>query len=148
MALSATPTLCHNLHPMKSESVILFDGICNLCNSSVLFVIGHDKEAKFKFASLQSDTGKNLLKAYHLSDTNLTSVVLIKNGKAYTKSTAALLVAKDLSGMAKLLYGFIIIPAFVRDMVYQTIARNRYRWFGQKDHCMMPTPDIQSRFLN
>jgi predicted DCC family thiol-disulfide oxidoreductase YuxK len=132
---------------MKSESVILFDGICNLCNSSVQFVIRHDKEAKFKFASLQSDAGKSYLKAYRLSDTNLTSVVLIKNGKAYTKSTAALLVAKEISGMAKLLYGFIIIPAFLRDIVYLTISRNRYRWFGEKDHCMVPTPDVQSRFL-
>lgn len=133
---------------MNNSPVILFDGVCNLCNGSVQFVIKHDKDGLFKFAALQTEAGQNLLKKYFLSSTDLNSLVLIENGKAYTQSTAALRVAKKLNGAVKILSGFMIVPAFIRDAVYNTIARNRYRWFGKKDSCMIPTPELNSRFLN
>lgn len=133
---------------MKEGPVILFDGVCNLCNGSVQYVIRHDRHAIFKFASLQSDSGQQLLHKYHLPQSNFNSFVLIQDDKAYTRSTAALKVAAKLSGIVKLLYGFIIVPAFIRDAVYNFIARNRYKWFGKKDTCMIPTPALKSRFLN
>lgn len=128
--------------------VILFDGICNLCNNAVQFVLKHDKKKLFRFASLQSDFGKSILIKYGLPTDNFNSFVLILNGKAYTKSTAALSVAKMLSGPIKVLYGFIIVPAFIRNGVYNVIARNRYKWFGKKESCMLPSPDVAARFLN
>ncbi len=133
---------------MKEGPVILFDGVCNLCNGSVQYVIRHDRDALFKFASLQSDSGQQLLHKYQLPLNNFNSFVLIEEEKIYTRSTAALRVARKLSGMVKLLYGFIIVPAFIRDTVYDLIARNRYKWFGKKDTCMIPTPALKSRFLN
>ena len=132
---------------MSTHPIILFDGICNLCNSSVQYVIKHDPGALFKFASLQSEQGQNLLKQFNLAANDLNSFVLIQDNKAYTRSTAALKVAKQLNGAIKLLYGFIIVPAFIRDAVYKLIARNRYKWFGRKDQCMVPTPEVKSKFL-
>jgi predicted DCC family thiol-disulfide oxidoreductase YuxK len=132
---------------MKQHPVILFDGVCNLCNESVQFIIKHDEEALFKFASLQSVAGQELLQQYQLPTSDLNSFVLIDNGKAFTKSTGALLVVKKLNGTVKLLYGLKIVPAFIRDLLYQFIARNRYKWFGKKQSCMLPTSALQSRFL-
>ncbi len=132
---------------MNQPSVILFDGVCNLCNASVQFVIKHDKAARFTFASLQSESGQKLLQQYYLKQTDFNSFVLIENDQAYTKSTAALMVAKRLNGLYKLFYGFIIVPPFIRDAVYNLIAKNRYKWFGKKDSCMIPTPALQSKFL-
>jgi len=114
----------------------------------VQVVIKHDPRAVFTFSSLQGETGQNLLKQYHLPQTELNSFVLIKNNQAYTRSTAALYVARELSGMIKLLYGFIIVPAFIRNAVYDLIALNRYKWFGKKDDCMVPTEALKKRFLN
>jgi predicted DCC family thiol-disulfide oxidoreductase YuxK len=102
----------------------------------------------FKFASLQGEKGQALLKQYQLASNDLNSFVLIQDNMAYTRSTAALKVAKQLKGSIKLLYGFIIVPAFIRDIVYNMIAKNRYRWFGKKNECMVPTPSLQERFLN
>ena len=133
---------------MEKHSIILFDGVCNLCNSSVQFVIKHDKQKQFVFASLQSDAGQQLLKQHQLPQQSFNSFILIQNNKAFIKSTAALMVAKQLSGLTKLLYGFIIVPAFIRNAVYNFIAKNRYKWFGKKDSCMIPTPDLKARFLN
>jgi predicted DCC family thiol-disulfide oxidoreductase YuxK len=132
---------------MNSHPIILFDGICNLCNGAVQYVIKHDAEAVFQFASLQSEAGQNLLQQYNLPKNNFNSFVLIEEDKVYTKSTAALKVAKQLNGGIKLLYGFIIVPAFIRNCVYNIIASNRYKWFGKKNECMIPTPSLQSRFL-
>lgn len=132
---------------MHDHPIILFDGVCNLCNRSVQYVIRHDAEKKFHFASLQSDAGQQLLKQYHLPADNFNSFVLIQDAKAYTRSTAALRVAKQLKGITKLLYGFIIVPRFLRDAIYNLIANNRYKWFGERESCMLPTPDLQSRFL-
>ena len=133
---------------MNDKPVILFDGVCNLCNGSVQYVIRHDRNGLFRFASLQSDAGQHLLQQYNLPSTDFTSFVLVQDGKAYTKSTAALKVARKLSGPVRLLYGFIIVPPFIRDAVYNFIAKNRYKWFGKKDSCMIPTPGLKNRFLN
>lgn len=133
---------------MAQHPVILFDGVCNLCNSSVQFVIKHDSNGIFKFASLQSDAGEALLKKYNLPLNNFNSFLLIEDGKVYSRSSAALRVAKKLNGIIKILYGFIIVPKFIRDAVYNLVATNRYKWFGKKEECMIPTPALQSRFLN
>lgn len=133
---------------MNNHPIILFDGICNLCNSSVQYVIKHDPTALFRFASLQGETGKQLLKQYGLPENELNSFVLILDNKAYTRSSAAIIVAKQLTGITKLLYGFIIVPPFIRNAVYGFIAKNRYKWFGKKDSCMIPTAELKSRFLN
>jgi predicted DCC family thiol-disulfide oxidoreductase YuxK len=133
---------------MNSSPTILFDGVCNLCNSSVQFVIKKDIDKIFQFASLQSDAGEKLLKQYNLSTSNFDSFILIQENKVYQKSGAALKVVKQLSGSIKLLYAFIVIPTFIRDAVYNFIAKNRYKWFGKKDECMIPTPELKARFLN
>ena len=132
---------------MKQQPIILFDGVCNLCNSAVQFTIKHDKKKQFMFAALQSDTGQQLLKQYQLQQENFSSFVLIKDGQVFLKSTAALMVAKQLNGLIKLLYGFIIVPAFIRNGVYNFIAKNRYKWFGKKENCMMHTQELTARFL-
>jgi predicted DCC family thiol-disulfide oxidoreductase YuxK len=133
---------------MNNSPVILFDGVCNLCNGAVQFVIKHDEKGQFRFASLQGEHGQQLLKQYNLSRVDLDSFVLIQGDVAYSKSTAALLVAKQLKGVVKSLYVFRIIPAFIRDGIYNFIARNRYRWFGRKESCMIPSVDLRARFLN
>lgn len=129
------------------ESVILFDGVCNLCNSSVQFIIRRDPKATFRFAALQSEAGQQLLKSFGLSTDSFHSIILIKNGKFLQRSNAALEIAKGLTGLWPLLYGFKLIPAFFRDPLYNLIANNRYRFFGKKDHCMIPTPELKSRFI-
>jgi predicted DCC family thiol-disulfide oxidoreductase YuxK len=133
---------------MNNDPVILFDGVCNLCNGSVQYVIRHDKQGYYKFASLQSQAGQQFLRQYNLPVKDFNSFVLIEEGKVYTRSTAALKVARKLSGMVQLLYGFIIVPPFIRDGLYNLISRNRCKWFGKKDSCMIPTPALKQRFLN
>jgi len=130
-----------------SHPVILFDGVCNLCNASVQYVIKHDKKKLFRFASLQSSFGESVLKQYDLPVNTFNSFILLSDNKIYTRSTAALLVAKKLSGLIKLLYGFIIIPKFIRDFVYDIIAKNRYKWFGKKEACWVPTPELKNLFF-
>ena len=130
------------------QPVVLFDGVCNLCNGAVQFVIKHDKKNRFRFASLQSHTGAHLLQQYHLPANELNSFILIDDGKAYTRSTAALKVAKKLTGIWPMLYTFMIIPRIFRDSIYDWVARNRYKWFGKKEECMIPTPELKARFLN
>lgn len=132
---------------MFDHPVILFDGVCKLCNASVKYVIKHDPEGLYRFASLQSSSGHIILQQYGIPVNEMQSFVLIQDNKAYTRSTAALLVAKRLTGPVKLLYGFIIVPTFLRNIVYDIIARYRYKWFGKKDSCMIPTAALQSRFL-
>ena len=133
---------------MNQAAIILFDGVCNLCNRSVQTVIKNDPKKKFCFAPLQSNKGKALLRAHGLNDAELSSFVLIQQHKVYTRSTAALMVAGQLSGIIKVLYAFIIVPAFIRDALYNVIAKNRYKWFGKKESCMIPTAELQSRFIN
>ena len=130
------------------DPVVLFDGVCNLCNSAVLFIIKHDKNNIFRLASLQSETGQKLLTKFNLPVNELNSFILVENNKVYNRSTGALRVAKKLNGILPLLYSFIIIPKIFRDSIYDWIARNRYKWFGKKEECMIPTPELKARFLN
>ena len=133
--------------------IILFDGVCNLCNASVQFIIERDPTAIFQFASLQSEAGqailaKNALNAALNNDASAEdSVILVENGQVYDRSTAALRIARRLSGAIKLLYVFIVVPKPIRDFVYKIIAKNRYRWFGKQDACWMPTKELKARFL-
>ncbi len=126
--------------------VILFDGVCNLCNASVQFIIKRDKEKVFQFASLQSRYGQQLLKDHNLPQDVLNSFILYKDGIVYTRSTAALMVSSVLKGW-KWTKALKIFPKFLRDFVYNVIAKNRYRWFGKKDECMIPSPEMKARFL-
>jgi predicted DCC family thiol-disulfide oxidoreductase YuxK len=130
----------------NTNPVILFDGVCNLCNSSVLFVIKHDPRKQFRFASIQGDYGQQVLKQFHLPPNSLNSFILLKDNQIYTHSTGALKVAKELSGAWPLLYAFIIVPPFIRNAVYQFIANNRYKWFGKKEQCMVPSPALKELF--
>ncbi|UMB54479.1 DUF393 domain-containing protein [Lutibacter sp. A64] len=131
----------------EKNSIILFDGVCNLCNASVNFIIKHDKKEHFKFASLQSDAAKELLLQYNSKKINMDSIILIENNNFYEKSTAALKISKKLNNGFSLLYLFIIIHPFIRDWVYNYIAKNRYKWFGKKENCMIPTPELKNRFI-
>jgi predicted DCC family thiol-disulfide oxidoreductase YuxK len=133
----------------KKYDVILFDGVCNFCNSSVNFVIDRDQRKKFKFAALQSDIGKKMLSNLDQgSFGNYDSVILIKNNRIYKKSGAALEICLDLQGFWKLLYVFKILPWFIRDLFYDLIAKNRYRWFGKTEACRLPDPELKDRFLS
>ncbi|REE81657.1 putative DCC family thiol-disulfide oxidoreductase YuxK [Lutibacter oceani] len=136
------------MNNIKNESIILFDGVCNLCNASVNFIIKHDKKAHFKFASLQSDAAKEILLQYNSKKIKLDSIILIEEEAIYEKSTAALKISRKLTGGFKLLYIFIIIPKFIRDWVYNYIAKNRYKWFGKKESCMIPSLEMKDRFLD
>jgi predicted DCC family thiol-disulfide oxidoreductase YuxK len=130
-----------------NNPVILFDGVCNLCNQSVQFVIRHDPRSNFRFAALQSDFGQSVLREHHLHDEELLSVVLLTGTRVYERSRAALEIARRLNGLWPLMYVFVIVPPFIRDLVYDWIARNRYRWFGRRDECMIPTPELRARFI-
>ena len=123
---------------ITKRSILLFDGVCNLCDSFVGFVIKHDRSMKIMFSSLQSGTGKSLLTEYGLPEGYLKSVVYIKENKYYTRSSAVLNILKDLAGGWSLFYGFIIVPVFIRDFLYIVIAGIRYRIFGKKVSCLIP----------
>jgi len=127
--------------------IILFDGVCNLCSGFVQFVVPRDPEGKFRFASLQSDIGTELLAEHDLPTDELESIVLIEGDESYVKSSAVIRIATLLGGIYALLWPFQFLPRFIRDRVYDFVANNRYKWFGQKDRCMMPTEDISGRFL-
>lgn len=129
------------------NGVILFDGVCNLCNSFVQFVIKRDTKNIFKFTSLQSVYSKELLNRFGKDVSILDSVVLYTDNRIYTESTAALKILKQLGGGLQLMYVFIIVPKFLRDSVYRFIARNRYKWFGKNESCMIPTPELKNRFI-
>ncbi len=131
----------------ETQRIILFDGVCNLCNGLVQFVIKRDKNAAFTFGSLQSQEGQRLLKENNLPTDDFDSFVYLRDRKVHRKSTGALYVLKDLGGAWKLAFGFIVIPAPVRDFLYGLIAKNRYSFFGRREVCMLPTPELQSRFL-
>jgi len=130
------------------ESVILFDGVCNLCNGAVNFIIDRDKTGKFKFASLQSIYGQEYLANNDFPHDDFESMVFQQGDHVYTRSAAVLKIAQNMSGLWPLLYGFIIIPKFLRDAVYNYIASNRYRFFGKRDHCRVPTPELKAKFLD
>jgi predicted DCC family thiol-disulfide oxidoreductase YuxK len=131
-----------NQHP-----VLLFDGHCNLCNGAVQWVLARDKAAVFRFTSLQSELGQELQQQYKLDPAELDSMVLIQNNKAYTKSSAALKTAEGLGGLYSAAGLFMLVPAFIRNGVYDFVARNRYRWFGRSEACWLPRPEWKERFL-
>ncbi len=133
---------------LENKSIILFDGVCNLCNNSVQFIIKNDKKHHFIFTSLQSDAAQEVLLHFKLKNSNFDSIILIQNNKVYQKSTAILHISRHLTGFWKLNYVFIIIPKFIRDFVYTFIAKNRYKWFGKRDTCMLPTQKLKTRFLD
>jgi len=127
--------------------ILLFDGFCNLCNSIVQFTIKRDPKGKFKFASLQSESGQAMLNKFGLPADDFDSFVFIQQEKYFLKSSAGLHVLKELGGVWKLFYVFIIFPGPLRDFIYNIIAKTRYSVFGKRDTCMVPTPDIEERFL-
>jgi predicted DCC family thiol-disulfide oxidoreductase YuxK len=130
-----------------ANRLVLFDGVCNFCNFWIQFALKHDKKGKLKFGSLQGTTAQQILPQYNIDPAVLTSVIFIEDGTAYRESTAALKVCKFLDGGWKLLYVFIIIPAFLRDGLYKWIGRNRYKWFGKQESCMLPTLEQRARFV-
>ena len=130
-----------------THSIILFDGVCNLCNVAVNFVIKRDPGNVFKFAPLQEKQGALLLKTHAIDIQKLDSIVLIENGNVYTKSSAALRIARKMSNLWPLFFVLLIIPSFIRDGVYDFIAKNRYKWFGKKEQCMIPTLGLKEKFL-
>ena len=132
---------------MNQQPIILFDGICNFCNSAVNFTIKRNTKANIFFAPMQTDAGQKLLKQYDLPLDDMQSFIFIENGIVYKQSTAALKVCRHLRGLWPLSYGLIIVPKFIRDGIYNWIAANRYKWFGVRQQCMIPTPEIKARFL-
>jgi predicted DCC family thiol-disulfide oxidoreductase YuxK len=129
-----------------AQPIIFFDGVCNLCNASVQFVITHDKKNHFRFTALQGDYAKETLPEYRVDLQKLNTVLLLENGKLYTKSSAALRIAKKLSGLFPLLYIFYAVPKVIRDWFYDIIAKNRYKWWGKQESCWVPTAELKSKF--
>jgi predicted DCC family thiol-disulfide oxidoreductase YuxK len=133
---------------VSNQQIILFDGVCNFCNFWVNFLIERDKKDVFKFAALQSDKGQELLEKFQIDSSSLNTFVLIEVEKVYTKSTAAFKISRNLKGIWKYLYFLIFIPKPIRDYIYTTIARNRYKFFGARDVCRIPTEQEKGKFLN
>ena len=131
----------------KDHKIILFDGVCNLCNGAVTYIIKRDKKNLFKFAALQSEIGQQLISKFNIDTSKVDSIILIDGEKHYEKSSAALRIAKYLSGAYPLLFGFMVVPKFIRNAVYDYIAKNRYKWFGKMESCMIPTAALKSKFL-
>lgn len=132
----------------KDKKIILFDGVCNLCDSSVQYVIKHDKKDIFRFVALQSELGQNILKHIGINPIHTDSIVLYEPGISYFyKSTAALEIAKGLSGIFTLASIFTLLPSGIRDFIYDYVARNRYKWYGKKKICMIPTSELKAKFL-
>lgn len=129
------------------DSLIIFDGVCNLCNGAIKFIIERDSSSSFQFAPIQSEPAKNILSQLKLSSGNVDSIILIQDGKSYVKSSAALRICRRLDGLWPLLYAFLLMPRPVRDYFYDIVAKNRYQWFGRKEKCIIPTSEIENRFL-
>lgn len=132
----------------KNKKLVLFDGVCNLCNSSIQYIIKHDKHDIFRYAALQSEIGLKVLKEFNIDTKKTDSILLYSPGKGVShKSTAALKIASQLGFPLNLMRLFLLVPAFIRNWVYDYIARNRYKWYGKKDECMIPTKELRSKFL-
>jgi predicted DCC family thiol-disulfide oxidoreductase YuxK len=131
----------------ESPRIILFDGVCNFCNASVNWIIRRDKRRRFRFAPLQSAAGERLQREHALDPTSLDTMILLEGARADLRSTAALHILRVLGFPYRLAYAFIVIPPPIRDFVYDAFARRRYGWFGKKDECMVPTPEVRSRYL-
>lgn len=132
----------------QDKKIILFDGVCSLCDSSVQYVIKHDKKDTFRFVSLQSELGQKILKHLGLSTHHIYTIVFYVPGKAYyLKSNAALEIAKEMGGFFNFGTAFRIFPSFLRDLIYDFISKNRYKWFGKQESCMIPTVELKEKFL-
>jgi len=129
------------------KKVVLFDGVCNFCNSSVNMIIDNDKKDVFRFSSLQSDYGQKCLFKFNLPTDKFSTLILIDGEKFFTRSSAALRIARNLSMPYNLLYLFIIVPPFIRNIFYDIISRNRYKWFGKKESCRIPTAEERTKFI-
>jgi len=134
--------------PSENKSIILFDGVCKFCHASVQFVIKRDSKNQFIFCPIQSARGQELLKQYRLTESGLTSMILLQDKKAYRKSSAALRIAKHLRMPWPLLFGFIAVPAIIRDKVYDFIGNHRYQWFGKYDSCWVPDDESRKKFID
>lgn len=134
--------------PNQPHKILLFDGVCNLCNNTVLFVIKRDRKKQIRFGAIQSQEGKKLLQKFGIDQQYLGSLIFIDEGKVYLRSSGALRLSKYLSGLWPLLYALMVLPAFIRNPIYDFVAANRYKWFGKKEVCMIPTPELKSLFLN
>jgi predicted DCC family thiol-disulfide oxidoreductase YuxK len=133
----------------KEKKIVLFDGVCNFCNASVRFIIKRDKKDLFRFASLESKLGQKLTSERGINTSDIDSIILIDPGNAYyIKSSAALEISKDLSGLYPALSVFLFLPESFRNLIYDYVARNRYQWFGKSETCPMPSPEEQSKFLD
>ncbi len=132
----------------NQNGIILFDGVCNFCNNSVNTIIGFDKKSYFRFAPIQSETGQYLMNKHGLDPAKFDSVILVDDDRAYVFSSAVLHIARKLGGIYSLAYAGIIIPKFLRDPLYKWVAKNRYKWWGKKEACMVPTPEVRSRFIS
>lgn len=132
---------------METSKIILFDGVCNLCNSSVQLIIKNDTKNLFKFASLQSEFGQRFLKENQLDNEKFDSIILIDGTKYYVLSDAVLNIGKELKGIYKFSFLLLLIPKFIRDLVYKIISKNRYHWFGREDSCWVPTKELQDKFI-
>lgn len=133
---------------IEQQKIIVFDGACNLCNRWVQFVIKHDRDKIYKFCSIQSDTGKKITKQFLRGTDELKTIIFIDGNRLYIKSTAALYIVKNLSGVWSFLFVFVSIPKFIRNFIYDIVAKNRYKWFGKADKCMAPSKDIMDRFID
>jgi predicted DCC family thiol-disulfide oxidoreductase YuxK len=134
--------------PEQATRILLFDGVCNLCSGSVLFVIKRDAKKQIRYASIQSIKGKMLLKQFHIHEAYLGSLIFIDEGKVYLKSTGALRLCKYLNGFWPILFSLILIPTPIRNFFYDWVAKNRYRWFGKNETCMVPKGALKYLFLD
>jgi predicted DCC family thiol-disulfide oxidoreductase YuxK len=132
----------------RGRPIVLFDGVCNLCNASVTFILDRDRRGLFAFAALQSEVGHDLLATHGLPPDAVATIVLIERGRAYTRSRAALRIARHLDGAWPLLFALSVVPTALTDRLYDLVAHNRYRWFGRRDACRVPTPELRARFLD
>jgi predicted DCC family thiol-disulfide oxidoreductase YuxK len=148
MASRAVRYRCiRNQNSLSDKSIILFDGVCNMCNGFVNFLILRDKENRFLFGSLQSSGVKELLSRLNYTGNKLSTVLLVENNRVYSESTAVLRIARKMNGLWPFLYVFIIVPPFLRNFLYNLVAKNRYRIFGKRDSCMMPTAELKAKFI-
>lgn len=130
------------------EHIVVFDGVCNLCDWSIRFIAQRDYKKMYYFCPLQSQMGQSILKKMNFPQTDFKTILLVENDRIFTESTAVLRIAKDFSFPWSLISWFLIVPKFIRDAVYRVISNNRYAWFGKKDVCMIPTHELQERFLD
>ncbi|MFA7555159.1 MAG: DCC1-like thiol-disulfide oxidoreductase family protein [Spongiibacteraceae bacterium] len=133
---------------MNNRYIVIFDGVCNFCNGAVNFIIKRDPEGLFAFTPMQSELAKELMLRYAINNVSVDTIVLIKNDQCFVFSSAALEIAKDLTGYWYMFNVFKVIPSFVRDLIYKLFARNRYRLFGRQDTCIVPNEDVRSRFID